>query len=88
MNDDEDVEVSNKKLSYDNVAQEIKELLNKCKILYKTLLIQKKQISSLKEIIDTMQKYFEKLKQNATCNDCNSLSFRIVHLIVITQMSH
>ena len=49
---------------------------------------QKKQMSSLEEKIDTMEKYFqierqsflEKEKQNLTCKECESLSFQIVQL--------
>lgn len=41
--DDEEYEVSNEKLSYDNDAQgAIDELLNEYKIMYKTVLTQKK----------------------------------------------
>lgn len=43
---------------------------------------QKKQILSLEEKNDTMEKYFEveKQKQNFTCKKCESLSFQIVQL--------
>ena len=46
--DDEDNEVSNEFSLFDSDAQgAIDELLNECKILYKTISSQKKQISSL-----------------------------------------
>ncbi|CAJ2657071.1 unnamed protein product [Trifolium pratense] len=87
--DDECEEVSSKSSSYDNDFQgAINELLNECKILYKTVSTQKKQIQSLEEKIDTMemnfeiekQSFLEKEKQNFTCKECESLSFQIVQL--------
>lgn len=87
--DDEAHDVSNETLSYDNYAQGvIDELLSECKILYKIVSTQKKQILSLEEKINTIQKdfdkekqnYFDKENQNSTCNECNSLSFQIVQL--------
>lgn len=87
--DDENDEVSNEFSIYDNDAQGvIDELLNECKILYKTISSQKKQISSLEEKVSTMEKDFrdekQKLiseqKQNFVCNNCESLSFQIVQL--------
>lgn len=89
LSDDEEDEVSKKELSYDNDVQEaIYELLNEYKIMYKTVSIQKKQISSLEEKIDAMKKYFDKETYNYfdkektkyTCNECNSLSFQIFQL--------
>lgn len=63
--DDEYEEVSNDFFIYDNDAQgAIDELLNECKVLYKMMSNQKKQILSLEEKIDTMEKYFEIEKQN------------------------
>lgn len=87
--DNEEEEVSNGKLSYDNYSQgAIDELLNQCKTLYKTLSTQKKKILSLEEKIDTIQKdfdkekknYFDKEKHNFICNECDSLSFPIFQL--------
>ncbi|CAJ2660665.1 unnamed protein product [Trifolium pratense] len=87
--DDESEEVSSKSSSYNNDYQgAINELLNECKILYKTVSTQKKQILSLEEKIDTMEKnfenekqsYIEREKQNFTCKECDSLSFQIVQL--------
>jgi len=87
--DDESEEVSSKSSSYNNDYQSaINGLLNECKILYKTVSTQKKQILSLEEKIDTMEKnfenekqsYLEKEKQNFTCKECDSLSFQIVQL--------
>ncbi|KAK2357503.1 gag-protease polyprotein [Trifolium repens] len=65
--DDENEEVSSKSSSCDNDYQSaINELLNECKILYKTVSTQKKKIQSLEEKIDTMEMNFEveKEKQN------------------------
>jgi hypothetical protein len=87
--DDENEEVSSKSSSCDNDYQSaIYELLNECKILYKTVSTQKKKIQSLEEKIDTMemnfevekQSFLEKEKQNFTCKECDSLSFQIVQL--------
>src|ERR1044072_5748785 len=87
--DDENVEVSNEFSIYDNDAQGvIDELLNECKILYKTISSQKKQISSLEENVSTMEKDFKdekqkiisEQKQNFVYNNCESLSFQIVQL--------
>ena len=87
--DDENEEVSSKSSSCDNDYQSaINELLNECKILYKTVSTQKKKIQSLEEKIDTMemnfevekQSFLEKEKQNFTCKECDSLSFQIVQL--------
>jgi hypothetical protein len=66
----------------------IDELLNECKILYKTISSQKKQISVLEEKIEKMEKGFEvekekmvsDQKQNFVCNKCESLSFQIIQL--------
>ncbi|CAI8600976.1 unnamed protein product [Vicia faba] len=58
--DDEIEEVSNEFSLYDNDVQgSIDELLNECKNFYKTVSIQKVQIISLEEKIDTMKKNFE-----------------------------
>lgn len=58
--DDENDEVSNEFSIYDNDTQgAIDELINECKAFYKTLSNQKKQISSLEEKIDNMEKDFE-----------------------------
>ncbi|KAK2403685.1 rust resistance kinase Lr10 [Trifolium repens] len=87
--DGENEEVSSKSSSCDNDYQSaIYELLNECKILYKTVSTQKKKIQSLEEKIDTMkmnfevekQSFLEKEKQNFTCKECDSLSFQIVQL--------
>lgn len=62
--DDEDEDVTNDFSLYDNDAQgDIDELLSECKILYKMVSKQNKQILSLEEQIDTMEKYFEVEKQ-------------------------
>ncbi|XP_050914601.1 uncharacterized protein LOC127129463 [Lathyrus oleraceus] len=86
--DDEVNEVSNDFSLFDNDVQgAIDELLNECKILYKTISSQKKQISVLEEKIEKMEKCFEveekmisDQKQNFVCNKCESLSFQIVQL--------
>ena len=87
--EDEEGEVSNDNSLYDNDAQgAIDELLNECKILYKTISSQKKLISSLEEKVKTIEKEHkdekEKMisdqKQNFVCNNCESLSFQIVQL--------
>ena len=87
--DDEEGEVSYDNSLYDNGAQgAIDELLNECKILYKTISSQKKLISSLEEKVKTIEKEHkdekEKMisdqKQNFVCNNCESLSFQIVQL--------
>ena len=87
--DDEVNEVSNDFSLFDNDVQgAIDELLTECKILYKTISSQKKQISVLEEKIEKMEKGFqvekEKMisdqKQNFVCNKCESLSFQIVQL--------
>ena len=58
--DDEDNEVSNEFSLFDSDAQgAIDELLNECKILYKTISSQKKQISSLEEKCESMEKDFK-----------------------------
>ncbi|KAK2422681.1 gag-protease polyprotein [Trifolium repens] len=63
--DDENEEVSSKSSSCDNDYQSvIYELLNECKILYKTVSTQKKKIQSLEEKIDTMEMDFEVEKQS------------------------
>ncbi|KAK2454205.1 gag-protease polyprotein [Trifolium repens] len=63
--DDENEEVSSKSSSCDNNYQSaIYELLNECKILYKTVSTQKKKIQSLEEKIDTMEMNFEVEKQS------------------------
>ena len=55
--DDEEGEVSYDNSLYDNGAQgAIDELLNECKILYKTISSQKKLISSLEEKVKTIEK--------------------------------
>ncbi|XP_058785608.1 uncharacterized protein LOC131660382 [Vicia villosa] len=57
---DENDEVSNEFSIYDNDVQgAINELLNECKMLYRTVSTQEKQIKSLEEKIDTMQNDFE-----------------------------
>lgn len=85
--DNKNEEVSNDYSIYDNDSQgAIDELLNECKIMYKMVPKQKKQISSLEEKIDTMKTYFEVEKQNFVkeqklnfvCKECESLSFQIV----------
>lgn len=59
--DDEHDAVSNEKLSYDNDTQEsINELLNECKIMYKYVSIQKKQILSLEEKFTLCKKILTK----------------------------
>lgn len=82
--DNEDEEVSNEFSIYDNDAQgAIDELLNECKILYKMVSNQKKQILSLEENIHTMIKDFEVEKQNLVnekkqkfvCKEYESLPF-------------
>src|SRR4051812_40128577 len=87
--DDEDNEVSNEFSLFDNDVQgAINELLNECKILYKTVSTQKKQIKILEEKMDIMQKvfdvekkqYVDKIEQKYICNKCESLSFQIVQL--------
>ncbi|XP_050882935.1 uncharacterized protein LOC127086256 [Lathyrus oleraceus] len=87
--DDEVNEVSNDFSLFDNDVQgAIDELLNECKILYKIISSQKKQISVLEEKIEKMEKGFEvekekmisDQKQNFVCNKCESLSFQIVQL--------
>lgn len=62
---DDEEEVSNEFSIYDNDAQGvINELLNECKIMYKTISSQKKQITSLEAKFDTIEKEFEMEKQN------------------------
>ncbi|KAK2382430.1 rust resistance kinase Lr10 [Trifolium repens] len=62
---DENEEVSSKSSSCDNDYQSaINELLNECKILYKTVSTQKKKIQSLEQKIDTMEMNFEVEKQS------------------------
>ncbi|XP_058750996.1 uncharacterized protein LOC131624016 [Vicia villosa] len=75
---DEDNKVSNEFSIYGNDAQgAINELLNECKILCRTVSTQEKQIKSLEEKMDTMQKdlevdkkqYVDKEEQKSTfCN--------------------
>ena len=77
---DEEEEISNKDspqhnetnseliIEYNDAQNAIKELLMECKNLFKIVSTQKKQISSLKEKIDTMEKDSEKLKENFKCN--------------------
>ena len=85
---DDEEEVSNDFSLFDDDAQDaINELLNECKILYKTISSQKKQISSLEEKIEIFEKDFENEKQkmisekkNFVCLKCESLSFQIVQL--------
>lgn len=67
-------------IEYNDAQNAIKELLIECKNLCKLVSTQKKQISSLQEKIDIMEKNSEKLKQNSACNKCKSLSFEIVQL--------
>ncbi|KAK2402034.1 gag-protease polyprotein [Trifolium repens] len=63
--DDENEKVSSKSSSCDNdYKSAIYELLNECKILYKTVSTQKKKIQSLEEKIDTMEMNFEVKKQS------------------------
>lgn len=85
----EDEEVINEFSIYDNDAQgAIDELLNECKILYKMVFNQKKQILSLEGNIDTLKKDFEvekqnfvnEQKQNFVCKECESISFQIIQL--------
>ncbi|XP_050896565.1 uncharacterized protein LOC127103342 [Lathyrus oleraceus] len=86
--DDEEDEVSNNFSLYNSDAQGAKnELLEECKILYKTISSQKKQISSIEEKVLIMEKDVndEKQrmiseKQNFVCKNCESLSFQIVQL--------
>lgn len=85
--DDEDGNVSSDFSLFDNDVQGvINELLNECKILYKTISSQNKQISSLKEKVETMEKDFNneemnsKQKENFVCNTCESLTLQIVQL--------
>ena len=60
----ENDEVSNEFSLFDSDAQgAIDKLLNECKILYKTILSQKKQISSLEEKCESMEKYFKEEKK-------------------------
>ena len=63
--DNEDDEVSNEFSIFDSDAQgAIDEILNECKIMYKTISSQKKQISSLEEKCETMEKDFKDEKKN------------------------
>lgn len=62
--DVEEEEVSNETFNHNDTQGVIDGLLNECKILYKTMSTQKKQILSLEEKIDTMEKNFEVEKQN------------------------
>lgn len=65
----EEEEVSNETYFYNDDSQgAINELFNECKILNKTVPMQKKQILSLEENKDTKQNVFEveKQKQNFT----------------------
>ena len=83
--DDEDDEVSSNFSIFDNDAQgAIDELLSECKILYKTISSQKKQISILEENIEKMENNFkdekEELIKNFACTKCESLAFQIVQL--------
>ena len=87
--DDDDGEVSYDNSLYNNGAQgAIDEVLNECKILYRTISSQKKIISPLEEKFKTIEKEFkdekDKMisdqKQNFVCNNCESLSFQIVQL--------
>ena len=62
--DSEDDEVSNQFYLFDSDAQGIiDELLNEWKILYKTISSQKKQISSLEEKCESMEKDLKDEKQ-------------------------
>lgn len=87
--DDESYEVSNEFTLYDNDAQgAINELLNECKVLYKTISSQKKHISSLEEKVEKIEKDFEDEKQkmisdqeqNFVCKTCDSLKGQMVQL--------
>ena len=87
--DDEDSEVSYSVSLFDNDLQGvINELLNECKILYITISSQNKQISSLEEKVETMEKDFNNEKErmisdqkhNFVCKNCESLSFQIIQL--------
>lgn len=84
--DDEVNEVSNDFSLFDNDVQSaIDELLNECKILYKTISSQKKQISVLEEKIEKMEKGFEvekekmisDQKQNFVCNKYGHFLFKL-----------
>jgi peptidoglycan hydrolase CwlO-like protein len=91
---DDEEEVSNDFSLFEDDAQgAINELLNECKIIYKTISSQKKQISSLEEKIEIFEKDFENEKQkmisekkNFVCLKCESLSFQIVQLKRVLEM--
>src|SRR3954468_7738423 len=87
--DDEADEVSNESSLYDKDVQDaINELLNECKILYKTISSQKKIISSLEEKVkiieeeqkDDKEKIISVQENSVACKNCESLSFQIVQL--------
>ena len=81
---DDEEEVSNNFSLFDDDAQDgINELLNECKILYKTISSQKKQISSLEEKIEVFENKKQEMiseKKNLVCLECESFSFQIVQL--------
>lgn len=56
---DKEEEFNNETSSHNDTQDAIDELINECKILYKTVSKQKKQILYLEEKIDTMEKNFE-----------------------------
>ena len=66
-------------LSDSDLQGAIDELLNECKILYKTISSQKKQISSLEEKCESMEKDFKEEKQKKVMNKNRTLYAKIVN---------
>lgn len=66
--------------NYDSFDEESSELLSECKILFKMVSKQKKLIVSLENNLDTMQKEFEKEKQNSVCKSSDSLKVQVMQL--------